>query len=89
MADTRITRRAVLAGAAAATAWAAGPARAFLDQAEARGGTARFDGLVARMTLEEKAGQLTLMAAAWSGGEGDRQDPPGGGTMEPSIPFSA
>lgn len=79
MMDGRITRRALLAGAAAAaTTWATSPARAFLDAAEAQAAPARFDAMLARMTMEEKAGQLTLMAAAWSGGIATQLNPPSG-----------
>src|SRR4051794_36522476 len=68
MLDTRISRRAALMGAGAVAAWLASPARA-LFQAVARVDVPPFiDQLIARMTLEEKAGQLSLMAAAWGGG---------------------
>src|SRR3954453_24111725 len=68
MLDTRISRRAALIGAGAVAARLASPARA-LFQAVARVDVPPFiDQLIARMTLEEKAGQLSLMAAAWGGG---------------------
>jgi beta-glucosidase len=68
MVDTRISRRAALMGAGAVAAWLASPARALL-QAAGRGDAPAFvDPLIARMTLEEKAGQLSLMASAWGGG---------------------
>lgn len=68
MLNTQISRRAALLGAGAVTAWLASPARALL-QAVGRAPTPPFvDALIARMTLEEKAGQLSLMAAAWGGG---------------------
>ncbi len=38
------------------------------------------DPLIARMTLEEKAGQLQLMAAAWGGGAALSLNPPGSGS---------
>ncbi len=67
-------------GAAAVTAWAASPARALLQQA--RGGTAALpasvEALIGRMTVVEKAGQLTLMAAAWAGGAATSLNPAGG-----------
>ena len=71
------TRRATLLGAAAVTAWLASPARALFaatgiapaDQAR------RVESLVAAMTVEEKAGQLTLMAAAWGGGAAGALNP--------------
>src|SRR5206468_7080936 len=47
---------------------ATSPARALL-QSMGRVAVAPFiDKLIARMSLEEKAGQLSLMAAAWGGG---------------------
>lgn len=64
----RVSRRALVIGAAAAVAWAKSPARLLLDTAQAAPVPDNLDALVARMTLEEKAGQLTLLAAAWSGG---------------------
>src|SRR6476620_6204658 len=62
-----MSRRAALIGAGAAAAWAASPARALLRAAEGAPVPAFIDALIARMTLAEKAGQLTIMAAAWSG----------------------
>ena len=68
MLNTRISRRAAILGAGAVTAWLASPARALL-QAVGRAPTPPFvNGLISRMTLEEKAGQLSLMASAWGGG---------------------
>ena len=67
-------------GAAAVTAWAASPARALLQQGQ--GGTtalpASVEALIGRMTVVEKAGQLTLMAAAWAGGAATSLNPAGG-----------
>ncbi|MEG8042578.1 glycoside hydrolase family 3 C-terminal domain-containing protein [Sphingomonas faeni] len=78
--STAISRRAMMMGAAAVTAWAASPARALLQQA--RGGTAALpasvEALIGRMTVVEKAGQLTLMAAAWAGGAATSLNPAGG-----------
>src|SRR3954467_2122628 len=68
MLDTRISRRAALMGAGAVAAWLASPAQA-LFQAIGRVDVPAFiDPLITRMTLEEKAGQLSLMASAWGGG---------------------
>ena len=66
---TSVSRRALLMGAGAVAAWAASPARALMAQM-GDGGSASsdIDALIARMTVEEKAGQVTLMAAAWAGG---------------------
>ncbi len=78
MSDLRISRRAALAGASAIMAWAASPARALLQAAELDV-PALVDALIAKMTLEEKAGQLNLMAAAWSGGVATTLNPPSSG----------
>ena len=59
------TRRAALIGAGAVAAWAASPLSAMLAAADAR--SPDIAALIARMTIEEKAGQLTLMAAVWPG----------------------
>jgi beta-glucosidase len=78
MLDTRISRRAALMGAGAVAAWLASPARALL-QAVGRLEVPSFvDGLISRMTLEEKAGQLSLMASAWGGGAALSLNPPQG-----------
>ncbi len=77
MKDGQISRRAVLIGASAAAAWAASPARAMLLQAGTKKLPAAVESLLARMTVEEKAGQLTLMAAAWSGGAAVTLNPAG------------
>jgi len=72
------SRRAVMMGAAAVVAWRASPAHALIDAATTGGGAAlpaAVEALVARMTPEEKAGQLTLMAAAWAGGAANALNP--------------
>jgi beta-glucosidase len=79
MLDTGISRRAALMGAGAAAAWFASPARALVQSAGKRPIPAFVDQLIGRMTLEEKAGQLQLMAAAWGGGAALTLNPPGGG----------
>lgn len=79
MFDTRISRRAALMGAGAVAAWLHNPARAMLAQAAALPVPAFIDGLVAKMTLAEKAGQLTLMPAAWGGGVATALNPPTNG----------
>ena len=79
MMDTRISRRAALIGAGTIAAWLVSPARALL-QAAGRVDVPRFvDPLIGRMTLEEKAGQLSLMAAAWGGGVAIALNPPSSG----------
>jgi beta-glucosidase len=81
MTDQRITRRGALIGAGAIAAWATSPARALIAAAERAPVQPAVDALIGRMTLEEKAGQLTLNAAAWSGGVATQLNPPsqGGG----------
>jgi beta-glucosidase len=55
-------------GAGAVAAWLASPARALLQKVGQLEVPAFVDQLISRMTLEEKAGQLQLMASAWGGG---------------------
>ncbi|MBD8679458.1 glycoside hydrolase family 3 N-terminal domain-containing protein [Sphingomonas sp. CFBP 13720] len=74
MEDIRISRRALMMGAGAVAAWSASPARALLAQATAAL-PASVEALIAQMTVEEKAGQLTLMAAAWAGGAANALNP--------------
>jgi beta-glucosidase len=79
MLDLAISRRSALLAAGSAAAWLASPARALLQAASAE--VPPFvDGLIARMTLKEKAGQLQLMAAAWGGGAALTLNPPGNGS---------
>ncbi len=76
MLDSKVSRRAALMGAGAAAAWAASPARALLQAAGAGQVPAFVDALIGRMTVEEKAGQLSLMAAAWGGSAAVSLNPP-------------
>lgn len=63
---SRISRRALMLSAGAFAAWQVSPVRALVQTAERDGALPpRIDALIGRMTLEEKAGQLTLMPAAW------------------------
>ena len=78
MLDTRISRRAALIGGATSAAWLASPARALIEAAGRLAVPAFVDDLIARMTLEEKAGQLQLMASAWGGGIATALNPPAG-----------
>jgi beta-glucosidase len=80
MLDLAISRRSALIGAGAAAAWLASPARALLQAAAQVPVPAFVDQLIARMTLEEKAGQLQLMASAWGGGAALSLNPPGNGS---------
>ena len=68
MVDARISRRAALMGAGAVTAWLASPARALMQAVGRVAVPAFVEPMIRRMTLEEKAGQLSLMASAWGGG---------------------
>ncbi|MES2445066.1 MAG: beta-glucosidase BglX [Pseudomonadota bacterium] len=68
MLDTRISRRAALMGAGAVAAWVASPARAMLQAAGRLPVPPFVDSLIAKMTLAEKAGQLSLQPSAWGGG---------------------
>ncbi|MEI5688614.1 glycoside hydrolase family 3 N-terminal domain-containing protein [Sphingomonas kyungheensis] len=79
MSDFTISRRAALLGAGTIAAWAASPARALIAAAEDEALPAAIEALLARMTLEEKAGQLQLNAAAWSGGIATGLNPPSSG----------
>jgi beta-glucosidase len=83
MLDTRISRRAALMGAGAVAAWLASPARALLQKAGELKAPAFVDQLISRMTLEEKAGQLQLMASAWGGGAALSLNPPQGNSDFP------
>ncbi|MFD1611481.1 glycoside hydrolase family 3 N-terminal domain-containing protein [Sphingomonas tabacisoli] len=64
----RIRRRSLLLTAGLMGAWAASPLRAAVAAVGGDGGSARIKALLAKMTLEEKAGQLTLMPPVGGGG---------------------
>lgn len=86
MAETRITRRSAVIGMALSSLWAASPIAALARAAEGRQSDALVNDLLARMTIEEKAGQLTLMAAAWGGSSATALNPPGnGGSFDAQI----
>jgi beta-glucosidase len=78
MLDTRISRRAALLGTGAIAAWVSSPARALLQALGQAPTPALVNDLIGRMTLEEKAGQLQLMASAWGGGAALALNPPQG-----------
>jgi beta-glucosidase len=80
MLDLAISRRAALMGAGAVAAWLASPARALLDAVGQVDVPPFVDALIGRMTLDEKAGQLSLMASAWGGGAALSLNPPGNGS---------
>jgi beta-glucosidase len=75
MESSGISRRAMLLGAGAVTAWAASPARALLARVDAMAASPKIESLLASMTVAEKAGQLTLNAAAWAGGAANALNP--------------
>ncbi|HEY6048895.1 MAG TPA: glycoside hydrolase family 3 N-terminal domain-containing protein [Sphingomicrobium sp.] len=70
-------------GAGAVAAWLASPARALLQAVGRVSVPAFVDELIGRMTLEEKAGQLQLMASAWGGGIATALNPPSQGSDFP------
>ncbi|WP_347304550.1 glycoside hydrolase family 3 N-terminal domain-containing protein (plasmid) [Croceibacterium sp. TMG7-5b_MA50] len=80
MTHYRTSRRAVLMGAGAAAAWLASPARAAMQAVDGTSLPRTVEALLGRMTVEEKAGQLTLMAAAWAGGAAVSLNPAGAAT---------
>lgn len=76
----RVSRRALMAGATAVAAWRAGPARASLAAAGPDPALpAPVEKLLHAMTVKEKAGQLTLDAAAWAGGAAATLNPASAG----------
>lgn len=77
MTGTRISRRAVLTGIGMTAAWLASPARALLQASDKITVPAFIDDLVAQLSLEEKAGQLTLMESAWGASSATAHNPPG------------
>jgi beta-glucosidase len=79
----RISRRAAMIGTGAVAAWLASPARALIAAAGNLAVPGFVDDLVSRMTLEEKAGQLSLMASAWGGGVAAALNPPSEGSSFP------
>jgi beta-glucosidase len=78
MPDTRLSRRGAITLLGALASWSASPLRAAARMASAEAASAAIEALIGKMTLEEKAGQLTLMAAAWGGGAATALNPPGG-----------
>ena len=83
MPDMRISRRAALLGGGAVAAWLSSPARALLKAAGEIRTPALVNELIGRMTLEEKAGQLQLMASAWGGSAALALNPPQGNSDFP------
>ena len=85
MLDTGISRRAALMGLGAVVAWTASPARALLQSVGQLPVPRFIDDLIARMSLEEKAGQLSLMASAWGGSSAAALNPPSGNNFEQQL----
>lgn len=79
MLDKKISRRSAIQALGVATAWMASPVRAAIEAAGTLSVPAFVDHLISKMTLEEKAGQLTVMAAAWGGSGAMGLNPPGNG----------
>ena len=76
MHEQRISRRSLIASGAAIGAWASSPLSAMLRTINSSRDAPTIDALLARMSLEEKAGQLSLMASAWGGGVAAALNPP-------------
>jgi beta-glucosidase len=85
MLDTQISRRAAFMGAGAVAAWLSSPARALIQAAGRMPVPAFVDSLLSRMTLEEKAGQLSLMASAWGGTTAAALNPANDGNFEQQV----
>ena len=83
MLDQRISRRAAIMGAGAVAAWLSSPARALVHVLGQVPVPSFVTDLITRMTLEEKAGQLQLMASAWGGGAALSLNPPQGNSDFP------
>ncbi|GAA0322291.1 glycoside hydrolase family 3 N-terminal domain-containing protein [Sphingomonas oligophenolica] len=77
----KVSRRSLMLGGAAALVWRASPAHALIAALGEATLPPAVEALIGRMTLEEKAGQLTLLAAAWAGGAANKLNPiaPSGG----------
>lgn len=86
MESSGISRRAMLLGAGAVTAWATSPAQALLARMDGAAVSPMIESLLAAMTVVEKAGQLTLNAAAWAGGAANALNPTkAGATFETQL----
>ena len=84
MRGERITRRSIIAAAGIGAAWAASPMRAALAAATDAVLPSAAEHAFAQMTVDEKVGQLSIMAAAWGGSAADALNPKG-----PSAGFAA
>ena len=79
MPDTRVSRRSALWALGVASAWAASPVSAVSRAASSKSVPGFVNALIRKMTLEEKAGQLTLLPSAWGGSKATGFNPPGNG----------
>src|SRR3546814_6883702 len=75
----QLTRRSMLVAMGMASAWAATPLAALARSIGKRADAPFIEALIAKMTLEEKAGQLTLLPSAWGGSKAAQFNPPGNG----------
>lgn len=88
MATTTVSRRGAMTALGLASLWATSPVRAALRHADAalsERHRSLIDGLIGRMTLEEKVGQLTLRASAWGGDRAAGFNPPSAGNFDQQI----
>lgn len=79
MSDKQVSRRSVLAAMGMASVWAATPMSAIAKSVTNIATPAFINDLIRKMTLEEKAGQLTLLPSAWGGSKAAGFNPPGNG----------
>ncbi len=80
MTQFTMTRRGALLAASTLLAWTRHPARALLAAGDGEPThRAAIDTLIQRMSLDEKAGQLTLMPAAWGGSAASALNPANAG----------
>lgn len=79
MAVNQVSRRSILIAMGMASAWAATPFSAAARTALRNSTPSFIKELVKKMTLEEKAGQLTLLPSAWGGTKAAGFNPPGNG----------
>lgn len=75
----QLTRRSMLVAMGMASAWTATPLAALARSIGKRADAPFIEALIAKMTLEEKAGQLTLLPSAWGGSRTAQFNPPGNG----------
>jgi beta-glucosidase len=77
MKQPRVSRRSMLISGAVMTAWTTSPVSAMLRSIPPGRDATAIETLIGQMTLEEKAGQLSLMASAWGGGAATALNPAG------------